>query len=333
MKTLLIISVFLVASAKLSAQSILLINDNNNITQNTDTFLLAMQNSNFANYTYYNLVDSAGMPSVNYLSNFDILIYYASTDGFGLGLWDNGQSGNNAIKSFLIDGGRAWFIGSDILYAGTYSVPSTFAPTSFPYLYMGLTSYDSQSYGDDGGIGVSEIFRKTAAPGSFPASLQWTLGSLWWVDGVTSRPGAIELYEMGPSSYPLYEAVCMTHYYDFETNALSSFFDPALILGSTTDRIDFINASLDYLWSFDLGIHSQAQESTPIKLYPTVSDTEITVELLSDLEIPYEIYASSGVLVASGVLNAPVNVVDVKNFSSGVYFIKAENSVEKFIVN
>ena len=332
MKNIACFLIILFISFSSDAQSILLINDNDNITQNTDTFLVAMDNSNYSNYTYYDVASSGQMPASSFLSNFDIIIYYASTDGAGLGIWDNGQNGNNAIKGFLTDGGRAWFIGSDILYAGAYSAPINFSQTSFAYEYLGLESYDSQSYGDDGGLGVSNVFTTATAPTSFPSTLGWTLGTLWWVDGVTPRVGTTNLYEMGPSNYPLYQAVCMTHYNDFLTNAMSTFFDPALILGTTTNRIDFINESLNYLWSFDLGVDHMEKSASLVTLYPTITSTQLNIESLFTNNESFEIYNSAGQQLQKGRLYPSINSISVAALNKGIYFIRVQNVVEKFII-
>jgi len=314
------------------SQDILLINDNDNITQNTDTFLLALQNSNYQNYTYYNLVDSTSMPSYDYLSGFDILIYYASTDGIGLGIWDNGVNGNAALQGFLIDGGRAWFIGSDILFAGGYMAPTTFNTSDFAYEYLGLESYNNQSYGNDGGLGVSEIFRHSSAPTTFPTSLEWVFSTAWWVDDITSRVGATDLYEMGPSGYALHEAVCMTHYTDAVTNAMTSFFDPALILGTTTDRVDFINSSIDYLWSFDLGFSDEPESVSTIKIYPSQAENYINIETTLTTNLSFEVYSMLGSVVISGELNNSTTVINVQDLEAGMYFFRTGNEVQKFMV-
>ncbi|MFK8045203.1 MAG: T9SS type A sorting domain-containing protein [Crocinitomicaceae bacterium] len=330
MKNIYVLLLFAITTLKLSAQDILLINDNDNISQNTDTFLLALQNSNYSTFTFYNHVDSSQMPTLTYLNNFDILIYYASTDGGGLGLWDIGQNGNNAIRGFLANGGRGWFIGTDLLFAGGYSTPSTFTQTSFAYEFLGLESYDSQSYGDDGNMGVSNIYTTAAAPTAFPSILGWTLGTLWWVDGVTSRTEATNLYEMGPSNYPLYQAVCMTHFRDEYTNALSSFFDPALILGHNTDRVDFINESLDYLWPYQLSIDNNTIKT--LKLYPTIASDIITVKNSFQKDFEYEIINISGQIIKTGSVNSNLFSIPVSSFPTGIYFLKVGELVEKFIV-
>lgn len=330
MKNILHLFILLLISLSCYSQNVLLINDNDNITQNTDTFIVAMQNSNYANYTYYDAAASSQMPSSAFLQNFDIIIYYASTDGSGLGIWDNGQNGNNALRGFLTDGGRAWLIGADILYAGSYSTPVSFADNSFAYEYMGLASYNVQSYGDDGSTGVSQVNYTNTTSFSFPDSLLWSLGTLWWVDGVTSRANGLSIYQMGPSTYALAGETCMTHFYDLTTNVMSTFFDPALI-SEEESRIDFINTTLDYFWQFDLGISDNLIVDSEIKIYPTLVNEHLIIERKIEQNQFFEVFSISGDLVKSGNLKPGTNLISTKELSRGMYLIKNSHSCQKFI--
>lgn len=321
---------FLLACFSTQAQNILLINDNDFFPPNTDTLVSTIQNSNYVNFTYYDAIDSAQMPAETYLANFDIVIYYASTDGGGLRIWSDGQDGNLAIKNYLASGGRAWIIGSEILFAGNYLTPTTFASTSFVYENMGIESYNVQSYGDDGNLGVDQVDFSNNSTIAFPDSLTWIFNTLWWVDGVTTRQNGTVLYEMGPASYSLAGEAAMVHYQDPVTNVMSTFFDPALI-DTLQNRIDFVNASLYYLWPFDLSVSETKTKNATIKVYPTIAQNQLTIESKLDIATPYEIYSISGQLMKFGTLEVATSTIGVEDLSQGVYFIKVGQTTAKFI--
>ena len=319
------------SSTSVKAQNIMFINDNDYITQNTDTFLLALQNSDYGTFTYFNAIDSSQMPSYADYEGFDLVIYYASTDGAALGLWDNGQAGNTALKSFLSDGGSAWIIGADILYDGGYVTPATIGNTDFAYEYMGLETYNVQSYGDDGGNGLPQVDFSNQTSTSFPDSLIWTFSTFWWADGVTPRPGATTIYKMGPSSYTLSGEVTMSHYYDFVTNVIGTYFDPALI-DTPQNRINFINATLNYFTGFDLSANTLNEKDKYIKIYNNPGDKNLTVESLFNENKTFEIISIGGAMVHTGQIKPQINTLSLAQLSGGIYFLKVENSVEKFIV-
>ncbi|MFD1551765.1 T9SS type A sorting domain-containing protein [Putridiphycobacter roseus] len=331
MKKLYILGIALLTGLSINAQNILVINDNDNITQNTDTFLAALQGSDYSTYTYFNAIDSNQMPSSTYLQDFDVVIYYASTDGIGLNLWDNGQAGNTALKGFLTDGGRAWIIGTDLFYAGGYTNPETFLSTDFTYEYMGLTSYNVQSYGDDGNVGLPQVDLNSNVTANFPDSLIWTFSTVWWADGVTVRNEGTAIYNMGPSSYTLAGETAMTHYHDFATNVMGTYFDPALI-NTDQKRIDFINASLNYFIDFDLGINKNNTVENLIKVYPSPANSYITIESSFAKKQNYQILNIAGKEMLSGNLNTNINTISISALSSGIYFVKAGNTVKKIII-
>ena len=67
------------------AQNVLLVNDNDNITYNTDTLLNDLLAAGL-NVTVWSIPDSGGMlPDLAAMTGYDQVIWYASTDGVDLG--------------------------------------------------------------------------------------------------------------------------------------------------------------------------------------------------------------------------------------------------------
>jgi hypothetical protein len=326
MKKITLLFTFLIGAGFSYSQSILFVDDNDNITDNSDTTVYALQNTSYNNFDYYNVADSTSTPSLTLLNNYDLVIWYASTDGAGLGFWDNGVQGNIALTDYLIGGGRLWLIGSDLLYAGGYSTPHTFASGDFMYDFIGLESYNVQSYGDDGSTGVAQVDLISGAPSYFPTTLDWIFPTAWWFDGIDSRSGSIDLYEMGPSSYTLYQEVSMTHFKDGQTNALSTYFDPALISNYALRR-DFMENTIFYILNFDLGIDEK--EKTIFSIFPNPTQGNIILKM-DDLKSNfYSITSNSGIKVQDGFISG--KTVNVNNLESGIYFLTIDGKTQRFL--
>lgn len=325
MKTLTTLS-FLVLFHISWGQTILFVDDNNNITDNTDTVLVALQGTNYSTFDYYNVADSSANPSLALLSNYDLVIWYASTDGVGLGFWANGTTGDTDLKNYLIAGGRAWIIGSDLLYAGGYSTPTSFTSGEFASDFMGLASYNVQSYGDDGGLGAPLVNTTGTAPTAFPQVLDWVFSTVWWIDGVTMVPGASDMYMMGPNSYVLGGQISMAHFKDIETNVMSTFFDPALI-ATTNLRMDFIEETIFYLLNFNLGF--EKMDENAFSLYPNPAADILNIISKSSTSSNYSIKNGLGQEVAHGLVST--NKVDVSNLTQGIYFITIDGTTNRFV--
>lgn len=310
------------------SQNILFVNDNNNITDNTDSILVALQNTNYGSFDYFNIPDSSSNPDLNLLSNYDLIIWYASTDGVGLGLWSNGTTGDLALKDYLIAGGRAWIIGSDILYAGGYLAPSNFNSGEFAHDFMGLASYDVQSYGDDGSLGAEMVTSTNAAPTSFPDTLTWIFPTAWWIDGVTMQAGATDMYQMGPSTYTLSGAISMAHFKDVETNVMSTFFDPALI-STEILRSTFLEKSIAYLLNFDLGINPV--NKTFFSLHPNPAEDQLWININSSEAEDYTIHTLDGKVIRNDKLQK--KSISIAELPSGNYLITIGGQTKRFVKN
>lgn len=329
-KSLLVLALCFLTGASWS-QNILFVDDNDNITDNTDSVLVALQLTTYGTFDYYNIADSAGAtPGSALLEQYDLVIWYASTDGVGLGFWTTGTGGDSELITYLVDGGRLWVIGSDLLYAGGYTtLPATFAAGDFTHDFMGLASYDVQSYGDDGNVGVSEVDRMTGAPAYFPGSLSWIFPTHWWVDGVTPLAGATNLYEMGPSSYTLAGAIPMTHYRDANTNTMSTFFDPALI-DTRVHRVNFLQQSIFYLLNFDLGISETASPKWTVYPNPATNEVVFSAEAAMNNSC-FELVSATGTVVRTGALSGTAATIELTGLCSGIYFLHSGGSVQQLV--
>lgn len=305
-------------------QNILLVNDNDYITQNTDSIKIALNSSIYSSYDVWSIPDSGGTaPSDAFMLNYDLVIWYCSTDGSGLMLWDGTATatGNSDLIAYIIEEKPLWIIGSDMLYEIDATPPDTYVAGDFAYDYMGIESYDVQSYGDDGSTGLPQVNLISGAPATFPDSLLWSFATLWWVDGVTPRVDVDPIYEMGPSSYPLSGEVCMV-YNDVDLNhVMTTFFDPALI-NNQANRVEFLEEVITFLLPADLGI--EADQNT-ISLYPNPANSNISISS-NEAIVEISIYNVSGALLYSNTsVNASKITVNIEDFQSGIYMVQTKS--------
>ncbi|MCX6297138.1 MAG: T9SS type A sorting domain-containing protein [Bacteroidetes bacterium] len=340
MKTKLTTLFFIITCGFTHAQNILFVNDNNAIAANTTTMLTSMSNSSYATYSYWSVPDSATILTSAYMSNFDLVIWYCSTDGVGLGIWDGSVTGNAEVINYVNSGKPFWLIGLDIMYQQYGGGPTTFSSGDFAYDYLGLQSYDAQSYVNDGSLGVSNVIRKSGIPTVFPATIQWTFPTLWYVDACTSLSPTINMYEMGGAlTYPLLGSNCMFQKHDVVNNIMSTFFDPAL-MDTEPNRVSFINTSINYLLTGS-GVNENINESTfNVSPNPSMDHTSFSFNLANEANVKYFLSTITGTVLKNenlgnfkGKVSYQIDLTDVK---PGMYFLSLtvdkESYVKKIIV-
>jgi len=104
------------------------------------------------------------LPTADTLAGHDLVIWYTGDDGAldNLAFWDVQDQDNAELKSFLDAGGALWIVGRDVLY-DRYGAPGegdddTYTTGDFCYDYLGIESYDSQTYTSaDNNLGVAYL--------------------------------------------------------------------------------------------------------------------------------------------------------------------------------
>lgn len=310
----------LICAVNLSAQNILLVNDNDYILENTDSITDALNLSDYNNYVLWSIPDSAGeYPASSYMATFDLVIWYCSTDGTGLLVWNGTSAGNEELVTHILDGHPVWVIGSDMLYAQYGAAPDAFVVSDFAYDFLGISNYNVQSYGDDGSLGVPQLDSMTGVPSYFPDSIAWTFSTYWWVDGVTGRSGTFPMYEMGPSSYILAGEVSMLHNTLDGVNVMTTLFDPAL-MNNQLNRITFLEAGITYLLPADLS--TDADESELFQIFPNPTNGMVTLKNIPANAEQITVTDLQGKIVHH-VLTANLDneLLDLSNLQSGIYQI------------
>jgi hypothetical protein len=230
MNKLLLLFCTLVFPFGLSAQesfSILFVNDGF-IPSNAEIFTDAIEAAGYT-YDFFDAANLEESPTADIMENYDLVVWHTSNDGVGLWLWNGDDTDNEDLMEYLSSGGSLWLVGLDFLFDRYGVPPADFESGSFVYDYLGIDSYDVQTYGDDNESGVPFIFPDAQSPISGLNSLTWIFPVLWWVDGVTLTDAAQPVYRMGDEDYVFFEEVCGAWFDDGNHRVLSYFFDVSVI--------------------------------------------------------------------------------------------------------
>jgi hypothetical protein len=147
-------------------QSVLVVDDDNK--WNNESVITEALTGLGQTYSVFDCGDIGGLPTdiptVDTLVAHDLVIWFTGDDGVldNLALWDVQDIDNAALVSFLDGGGELWIVGRDWMYdrfgpadAGT---EDSYAAGDFCYDYLGIASYDSQTYTDaDSTTGVTQL--------------------------------------------------------------------------------------------------------------------------------------------------------------------------------
>jgi hypothetical protein len=208
--------------------AVLFVDDSDDTFGNGELFAGALQSIGYP-VTYFDAVASAASPADTLLDDFDLVIWYTSANGLNLQFWNGQDEDNPHLKAYLDQGGKLWVVGLDFLFDRYGPASANFMAGDFAYDYLGLKSYDLQSYGDDGNLGVPLAYPDTAQPITGLNTLSWQFSTLWWVDGVSLRPEALPIYRMGGATYVFADSVCGAWYDNGTSQVLSYYFDLALV--------------------------------------------------------------------------------------------------------
>ena len=324
--TIFLCSIYFLSSAQLS---ILFVDDSNDNFDNSVVFREAVTASGFES-VLYNVPDSSSGPSVQYMFNFDLVIWHTSSIGNGLELWDGTGQDNENIKGYLDGGGMLWLVGLDFLFDRYGAPPASFQEGDFVNDYLGVSSYDVQSYGDDDGLGVPVIFPDENTSISALNTLTWTFATSWWVDGVTPNENAEVVYRMGDESYVFAEKPCGIYYEAEDFKTLTYFFDLAQV--ANEDMLgETVLAVLNHFNDLILDISAPESYLNELSVYPNParSGVTLTFTLNESLEVTVEMVNIQGKPIASlfgrSTLPQGINTIQLslpESVPAGMYFLK-----------
>jgi len=211
------------------------------------------------------------------MNNFDLVVWHTSTDGLELLLWNGLDEDNAALKAYLNNGGRLWLTGNDFFFDRYEFSPVTFQEGDFVYDYLGVSSFDVETYNsdDETGVPIMVVDENSVIPGL--NDLTWLFATLWYGDGVSLVEGADPIYRMGDDSYALADTISAAYYDNGTSQALTYFFDIALV-----NNFDMLKANaLLVMTFFDAMTVSQKNIEAPTykaEIYPNPAENALNLE-------------------------------------------------------
>ena len=242
--------------------SVLLVHDNGAGTDRVEVIKTAISNSGFT-YTLYDAVVEGAGPSLDLLNGFDLVIWYTGNDYAGLFFWDAADIDNEAIKSYIDNGGMMWVQGLDFMHDRYPDVPTDFVPGDFAYDYMGISQYFAQSHNDDGFFSDGVIQLDVVADnGIFTVDpLAWTYETMWYVDALLPTDNGSGLYTMGPAGYDFEDYYSVIYNEVGDGKFLTNAFETARF--DSQENCDaFIGEGLAYFEQFSSGDAVAVEEIT-----------------------------------------------------------------------
>jgi len=347
-KTILLLLVLLLTYiAGYTQMSVLFVNDNAAIPGNTSLVLSALNETGYE-YNVFDAVEFMASPTFEDMLPYDLVIWYTSTDGVSLYFWNGGDTDNQALISYLQNGGMLWVIGVDFLY-DRYITPTNFSSGEFVYDYLGVSQYYAQAYGDDGGVGVPQLDLVSGQEITTLDPVIWSFPTAWWVDACLPVNDAIPVYRMGPDDYVFSDYFSGIYFSNADYHTLAFFFDLAL-MDSDQNRITLFNDVLGYFDSLVVtGISkNESRSSKQIELIcnpnPAKGQTHAIIKIFQPVEGNFSIELIDLFGKTYGVLGNYTNMFENMNVKlnlsavePGFYqvVIKSNNKIltsEKLIV-
>ncbi|MEM1220129.1 MAG: T9SS type A sorting domain-containing protein [Bacteroidota bacterium] len=283
-KFLLALSLFFGLQIALIGQvSVLFVDDSADLYMNAETFA-----ANFdgiaESVTYYDCILEGASPTAMMMAEYDLVVWYAGASGIDLYFWNASDQDNPEIASYLDNGGQLWLTGNDILFDryGSFSDPISFDQGTFVYDYLGVSSFDLETYTSDDETGLPfAIPDENSSIENLPI-LNWIFSTLWYVDGVSIRPEAETIYLMGDDAYVFADTVCGLAYDNGTSKVATFFFDMGLVADDMQSQ-STITAMLEYFTPEPSSTVEIAEEDAfTTSPNPANRETDINIEL--DLE-------------------------------------------------
>lgn len=304
--------------------NVLFVNDNKINTSNTNV-VLSNLGAVTGGFDIFNAVDSLRGPTFDELSQYNFVIWYCSSDGVGLNLWNGNDTDNENLKMWLdvYPYAGLWLMGTDILY-DRWSAPSLFNAGDFVYDYLGLQEYHAQSYGDDGGLGVARLDNTGLFGQMNFTPVQWQFPTAWWVDACLPSPNAFPLYSMGPEGY-LFDDYCsaIVNLQSPTTPRITYFFDPAL-MDSDANMQYLFEETFWYITNLITAIDDQpSPRDASLSLSPNPATGLMKISFPQPETIrQITVYNTLGKAVIQNIPATPQ--IDVAPLAPGVYLLTAE---------
>ncbi len=203
-------------------------------------------------YVYIDAIGNTITPPASEMAEYDLVMWHTSSWGIDLQLWGGGDSINTELVQYLnMPNANLWLVGLDYFYDRYGAAPVTFQSGDFAYDYLGISKYASQSYADDGSLGVPLVTPAPDQPITGAGDLNWQFSTLWYADGFELRPDATPVYLFGGAGYALEGAPTAVWFRPASgARVLTYGFDLALT-GSFDQMRDHVGTVLNW-WQSDI---------------------------------------------------------------------------------
>ncbi|MEN8122513.1 MAG: hypothetical protein ABFS35_19375, partial [Bacteroidota bacterium] len=133
--------VFSLSVSSLLAQdklSVLFVHDSNYNPDRADVLKSAITTAGYT-YSNFDAVAAGTTPNEELLSEHELVIWYAGDDQTAH-FWNGNDTDNEALKSYLDNGGMLWLQSKNFLFE-RYAVDDVFTTGDFVFDYLGITKY------------------------------------------------------------------------------------------------------------------------------------------------------------------------------------------------
>lgn len=277
--------------------SILFVDDSADNFGNAQYLASALDSLEFE-YFYFDTGES-GTPGLEFMLTFDIVIWHTSTWGLDLFMWQGIDTENHLLSRYLeYEKANLWLVGNDFMFDQYGVAPVSFGAGSFPYDYLGITSYTAQSNANDGGLGVPFLVPASENPIEDLTKINWTFPTLFWADVFEVREEALPIYVFGGENYPLKDGI--TGYYFPRNNGskvVTFGFDLALCSNHDT-IIHTTEKVINWFQKVRAG-NSHTTKNSIFQVFPSLirEEVRITIPEGTEGEITVRFLTSSGQVI------------------------------------
>ncbi len=347
---LFLVAVLLTVNFAKAQQKVVIVNDDNYHPTEYHTIQIAAAKAGYK----IDSLDFAKMPTgqdtITYdqLKDYDMVIWWMGGDRIKIHLWDSTtykgvttfypalkQYYDNKKGPILIDGIdllTTYLVkctgNSDNDY-GSITRPLDFSDGSFIHDTLGIATWQYESYTDDGGTGVTEADKASSnAINSFD-NLTWKWSSLWRGDGWKTVSSAVDLYDMGPSTYA---GAGNSLFFKYVNNGVTMYVSSMRLatLGNThTISQDTINTVISEILKDAIGAPTKINKlhTANISIYPNPATNYIQLNNQNKAQIRISDICGRTLISKTVQPNAYINISEL---NPGIYNISIVSNNKSF---
>ncbi|MBU0488177.1 MAG: T9SS type A sorting domain-containing protein [Bacteroidetes bacterium] len=200
------------------------------------------------------------------------------------------------------------------------------------YVVIGRTTIDGDIYKLNQ-IGDTDWTKKFELPNGFfsPTSIEQTADNGFVVCGTQAdRIGFVKLDATGDTLWSKMYNCMQANWNDFSTSALETFDGGYIFAGTIKSAVSGYDNDISLVKTDENGIVSISKNnninSKSIEIYPSPATINITIGVPQKAEI--DIYNIEGQIIKTMMSSDNGIIINIENFSSGVYVVKAKTDKE-----